>query len=116
MIDLRYQLAFLRRSIKRSNSKGIYGNGGGIKAGDVSNITGDLTGVRGIVSVHLHGDISMIHGDVSKIWGCISQVRGNTSEINGDISGVWGDVSHLHGCVTDFYGDAAGIESDDLSK
>ena len=60
--------------------------------GDVSDIWGDVSGVRGDVS-DIWGNVSGVRGDVSDIRGDVSGIRGDVSDIWGDVSGIRGDVS-----------------------
>ena len=61
--------------------------------GDVSGLSGYVTGLR--------GDVSGLSGDVSGLRGYVTGLSGDVTGLSGDVSGLSGDVTGLRGDVTD---------------
>lgn len=51
-------------------------------SGNTSNIYGDCTKLKGIVSSKLSGDVSNIEGDVTNVTGCCTGMKLNLDDID----------------------------------
>lgn len=69
----------------------LSGDSTGIR-GILSNIRGDLTNVTGRVREHLHGDVSNLRGDISGLWGNCSGLSGLATGVVGECTGLAGNL------------------------
>jgi len=85
-------------------------------SGNISELSGNISGLWGEIDSGLSGDISGLSGNISKLWGEINS--GLSGEINSELwgeidSGLWGeinsglsgDISGLSGNITNAIGD-----------
>jgi hypothetical protein len=77
--------------------------------GDMTDVSGDTTGVTGDVS-NVTGDVSGVIGDVSGATGDITGCEGDMSGVTGDMTGCEGDMTGVTGDMTAMSGDMTGVE------
>ena len=70
-------------------------------------VTGIHGGIKGNISVFLHGDVTGLSGDVTGLRGDVSGLHGDVSGLRGYVTGLRGDVTGLRGDVTGLSGDVS---------
>ena len=113
----------------RSSCPFVYGIISSDLTGDISQLlTGDISGLTGVIRYGLFGDISGLSGDISGLTGYIHpSLEGHISGLTGDISsdlfghissyltgdinpGLTGDISSLNGDITCLVGDVTDVQ------
>jgi hypothetical protein len=74
-------------------------------------IIGDCSNIWGVVDGGLLGDVSRLTGDITGVTGNCSNIWGSVTKLTGFVGGLKGDVSRLIGNWGDVYGDCSGVAS-----